>query len=101
MIAWDHIISPDESESIVGQLAAFPEVKAYKAGRSYRGRDISVLEVTNPTTSELVSLAKLAHLASVVPGVALWSFGALMFLVAAAAASFDSHALWARVEEVR
>ena len=48
----------------------------------------------------LVSLAKLAHLAHVVPGIALWSFGALMFLVAAAAASFDSHALWARVEAV-
>jgi len=60
MIVWDHIISPDESESIVGQLAAFPEVKAYKAGRSYRGRDISVLEITSPTTSELLSLAKLS-----------------------------------------
>jgi len=60
MIVWDHIISPDESESIVGQLAAFPEVKAYRAGRSYRGRDISVLEITSPTTSELVSLAKLS-----------------------------------------
>ena len=49
----------------------------------------------------LVSLAKLAHLAHVVPGVALWSFGALMFLVAAAASSFDSRALWARVEAAR
>ena len=49
----------------------------------------------------LVSLAKLAHLAHVVPGIALWSFGALMFLVAAAAAAFDSQALWARVEAVR
>jgi len=60
LVTWDHIISPDESEAIVGQLAAFPEVKAYKAGRSYRGRDISVLEITNPTQSELVSLAKLS-----------------------------------------
>ena len=60
LVTWDHIISPDESEAIVGQLAAFPEVKAYKAGRSYRGRDISVLEITNPTPSELVSLAKLS-----------------------------------------
>jgi hypothetical protein len=59
-ITWDHIISPDESEAIVGQLAGFPEVKAYKAGRSYRGRDISVLEITSPTSSELVSLAKLS-----------------------------------------
>ena len=48
LVTWDHIISPDESEAIVGQLAAFPEVKAYKAGRSYRGRDMSVLEITQP-----------------------------------------------------
>jgi paraquat-inducible protein A len=49
----------------------------------------------------LVALTKLAHLASVVPGIALYSFGGLMFLVAAAAASFDTHALWERVDEVR
>jgi paraquat-inducible protein A len=48
----------------------------------------------------LVALTKLAALASVVPGIALWSFGALMLLIAAAAASFDSHELWTRVEEV-
>jgi len=60
LVTWDHIISPDESEELVGKLAAFPEVKAYKAGRSYRGRDISVLEVTDPTPSEQVSLAKLS-----------------------------------------
>ena len=35
-------------------------MKAYKAGHSYRGRDISVLEITMPTASELVSLAKLS-----------------------------------------
>ncbi|MGH7260597.1 MAG: paraquat-inducible protein A [Nitrospiraceae bacterium] len=46
----------------------------------------------------LVSLAKLAHIAHVAPGVALWSFGALMFILAAAAASFDAHDLWARVD---
>jgi hypothetical protein len=60
LVTWDHIISPDESEELVGKLAAYPEVKAYKAGRSYRGRDISVLEITNPTASELVSVAKLS-----------------------------------------
>jgi hypothetical protein len=58
LVTWDHVISPDESEAIVRQLSAFPEVKAYKAGRSYRGRDTSVLELTLPTASELVSLAK-------------------------------------------
>jgi len=49
----------------------------------------------------LIALTKLAALASVVLGIALWSFAALMFLVAAAAASFDSRALWARVEALR
>lgn len=48
----------------------------------------------------LVSLAKLAHLAHVMPGVALWSFGALMLLVAAAAASFDADELWRRVTAI-
>lgn len=48
----------------------------------------------------LVSLAKLSHIASVVPGVALWSFGLLMFLVAAAAVAFDPREVWARVEAV-
>jgi paraquat-inducible protein A len=45
----------------------------------------------------LVSLAKLAHIAQVVPGTALWSFGTLMLLLAAAAASFDPDELWERV----
>ena len=49
----------------------------------------------------LIALTKLAALASVVLGIALWSFAGLMFLVAAAAASFDPRALWARVEALR
>jgi hypothetical protein len=58
LVTWDHIISPDESESIIKQLAAFPEVKAYRAGQSYRGRDTSVMEITAPTSSELISRPK-------------------------------------------
>lgn len=42
----------------------------------------------------LVSVAKLAHLATIVPGVALWSFGALMLLFAALTALFDPRELW-------
>ena len=45
----------------------------------------------------LVALVKLAHIASVVPGVALWAFGALMLLLAAASAAFDPHELWERI----
>jgi len=47
----------------------------------------------------LVALVKLAHLATVVPGVALWSFGALILLMAAAAASFDADLAWARLTD--
>ena len=46
----------------------------------------------------LVSLAKLAHLASLVPDIALWSFAALMVLLAAAASSFDERSFWERVK---
>ena len=49
----------------------------------------------------LVSLVKLAHLAVVVPGIALWSFGALMILFAAIAAVFDSRELWTRMSAIR
>ena len=49
----------------------------------------------------LVSLVKLANLASVIPGIALWSFGALMFVMAAVAAVFDPRDLWSRVASAR
>ena len=59
IVTWDHIISPAESEEIIEKLSAYPEVKAYKAGVSYRGRDVSVMEITLPATGELISLAKM------------------------------------------
>jgi paraquat-inducible protein A len=45
----------------------------------------------------LVALVKLAHIATVVAGVALWSFGALMLVLAGASAAFDAKQFWARV----
>jgi paraquat-inducible protein A len=48
----------------------------------------------------LVALVKLSHIAAVVPGVALWSFGALMLVLAAANSAFDPHALWERFSSV-
>jgi paraquat-inducible protein A len=48
----------------------------------------------------LVSLVKLTSTFKVIPGIALWSFGALTFLLAAAAASFSSRDVWARVDQV-
>lgn len=49
----------------------------------------------------LVSLVKLAHLAAVETGIALWSFAALMALMAAGAATFDPRDVWKRVEIAR
>lgn len=49
----------------------------------------------------LVSLVKLAHLAGVVAGVALWSFAALMLVMAGITAVFDPRALWARAGALR
>jgi paraquat-inducible protein A len=48
----------------------------------------------------LVSLVKLGHLASIVPGIALWAFVALVPLMAAIAATFDRREFWAQVERI-
>ena len=45
----------------------------------------------------LVSFVKLGHLANVETGVALWSFAALMLVMAAIEANFDPRDLWQRV----
>lgn len=44
----------------------------------------------------LVSLVKLAGMASVAPGPGLWAFGALLVLVSAALATFDARVVWSR-----
>jgi paraquat-inducible protein A len=49
----------------------------------------------------LVSMVKLAHVATIVPGVALWSFGVLMVVLAAAVNSVDQRDIWARAEALR
>ena len=46
----------------------------------------------------LVSLVKLAHMATIVPGFAMWAFFALIFLLPAAASVLDVHTLWKRME---
>ncbi|MCF8149937.1 MAG: paraquat-inducible protein A [Sulfuritalea sp.] len=49
----------------------------------------------------LVSLVKLAHIATIEPGVALFSFAVLMALLAATAAAFDADAAWEQLEDIR
>jgi paraquat-inducible protein A len=48
----------------------------------------------------LVALVKLSAIAGVVIGPALWSFGLLMFILAAASSAFDTRKLWSRVAAV-
>jgi paraquat-inducible protein A len=48
----------------------------------------------------LVALVKIASYAKVIPGVALFVLGALIFLIAAIEASFDPREVWERVEWV-
>ncbi|MCP5197583.1 MAG: paraquat-inducible protein A [Gammaproteobacteria bacterium] len=45
----------------------------------------------------LVSVVKLAGMATIIPGLALWAFGLLIFVLAAAAASLDPHLVWEKV----
>jgi len=47
----------------------------------------------------LVALVKLAHLAHVVPGIALWAFGGLILSLTAAIANFNPHAMWSLLKE--
>lgn len=49
----------------------------------------------------LVSLVKLAGLAHVVPGIAMWSFAGLIVLLAAATISFEPEEGWERIAELR
>ena len=49
----------------------------------------------------LVAMVKLKDIATVTPGPALYAMGAFVLLLAAAEASFEPHALWRRVGELR
>ena len=46
----------------------------------------------------LVSLVKLTDSSSIIPGVALWSFGGLTLMLAAVAASFNPRDVWSKFE---
>ena len=49
----------------------------------------------------LVSVVKLSKMAKIVPGIALFSFLALIFILAALTASLDSHLIWEKWENRR
>jgi paraquat-inducible protein A len=47
----------------------------------------------------LVSLVKLGKMATIVPGLALYSFGLLIFVLAASTATLDPHLIWERLDK--
>jgi len=49
----------------------------------------------------LVSVVKLAGMAKIIPGISLYSFLALIFVLAAMTASLDGHLIWQKWEEHR
>jgi paraquat-inducible protein A len=49
----------------------------------------------------LVAITKLMGMATIVPGVALWSFALLIVVLAAAASSFDPEGVWERAGAAR
>lgn len=59
-------------------------------------RTWSMLEVM--ILGVLVALIKIADYATVIPGVALFVLGGLIFVLAAMQASFDPHEVWERIE---
>lgn len=46
----------------------------------------------------LVSIVKLSDSADIIPGISLYAFMVLIFIMAAIAATFDPHAIWERLE---
>jgi len=46
----------------------------------------------------LVSLVKLGKMATIVPGLAVYSFGLLIFILAASSAALDPHIIWEKLE---
>jgi paraquat-inducible protein A len=78
---------------------------ALKLGRVPAGFTIfmRILQHVNPwgmvevfILGVIVALVKLTHYGSIIPGIALWSFGLLTFLLASIASSFDSRDAWDR-----
>ena len=49
----------------------------------------------------LIALVKLQHIATVVPGVGAWAFGAVMVLLAAATVAFNPRDMWARIDTLQ
>ena len=68
-------------------------LRTYEIFREWSMIEIMLLGV-------LVALIKIAELATVIPGLAIFVLGALVFLLAAMGAAFDPRAAWERIDWV-
>ena len=58
IVQWNEPIGPEECERVLEELASFPEVRPFLAGKSWLGRRIWAMDVVAPIEGEYFSLAK-------------------------------------------
>jgi paraquat-inducible protein A len=68
--------------------------RALRAIQPWRMVEVMMLGV-------LVALVKLAHMAAVIPGIAMWALAGVVVLLAACLSSFDPRMVWAQVDVSR
>jgi len=104
LVLWTAVIAPalQIAFMLAIQLGARGEHAPSWVGALLRhhpnARTWSMIEVM--MLGVLVALIKIAELATVMPGIAMFALGALVFLLAAIQASFDPREVWDRVEWV-
>lgn len=72
---------------------AFPVFRLFQHIQPWSMMEVFMLGI-------LVSLVKLGSLATIVPGLAVYSFGLLIFCLAFAVSAVDPHQVWKRLEEL-
>jgi paraquat-inducible protein A len=85
-----YVLLPLKFGRLPGELASI--LRIVQSVRPWSMTQVFILGV-------LVALVKLAHLAHVVPGVALWAFAGLILLLTASASTFNMHEMWNLVTE--
>jgi paraquat-inducible protein A len=68
--------------------------RALRAIQPWRMVEVMMLGV-------LVALVKLAHMAAVIPGIAMWALAGVVILLAACLSAFDPRVVWARFDVSR
>jgi len=75
-----------------GRVLAYVEfpLRLFQVARPWGMVEVFILGI-------LVSLVKLAHMAHVIPGIALWAFAVLVLVFAALGSAFDPLRVWSHI----